>query len=139
MHTHELHVMTGAPVKVEVHVRNSNNRYVYRSQGLSAEVRTVLHSNRQFSTKILIKEVITSFWLLNVIVNCFRSFLIRHLLHWYYYVKRKPIQLENSQPEPSTGPVRYPSPTRPVRQDAETQTNGVNEDEEKCRMCGRGN
>lgn len=80
MHTHELHVMTGAPVRVEVRVRNSNNRYVYRSQGLSAEVRTVLHCHRQFSTKILIKEDITSFWLLNVIVNCFRSFLIRHFI-----------------------------------------------------------
>lgn len=80
MHKHELHVVTGAPVRVEVHVRNSNNRYVYRSQGLSAELRTVLHCHRQFSTKILIKEVITSFWLLNVNVNCFKSFLIRHFI-----------------------------------------------------------
>lgn len=89
MHTHELHVMTGAPVKVEVHVRNSNNRYVYRSQSLSAEVRTVLHCNRQFSTKILIKEVITSFWLLNMIVNCFRSFLIRHFITLVLLCKKK--------------------------------------------------
>lgn len=88
MHTHELHVMTGAPVRDEVHVRNSNNRYVYRSQGLSAEVRTVLHCNRQFS-KILIKEVITSFWLLNVIVNCFRSFLIRHFITLVLLCKKK--------------------------------------------------
>lgn len=72
---HELHVVTGAPVRVEVHVPNSDNRYLYRSHGLPAEVIPVLHFNQQFATKILIKEVLKSCWLQYVIVH-FLGFLV---------------------------------------------------------------
>lgn len=34
---YELHIVRGAPVRVEVHVPNSDNRYLYRSDGLPAE------------------------------------------------------------------------------------------------------